>query len=192
MAETDALSTFDFSKVSGGAGLFLKFKAGEPVTLRVLTTDPVVRSVEYRNKETDEVESISTKFAFVVYNFTAGKAQILDASAAMARKIGELHTDPDFGANIKKVDIKISPTGEKLERRYDIQVLPKANTLTNEMIKEAQKINLDEAVEGDRMSFYESNPGHEAAKATTASIKGEDVVIEDIGDEPINLDDIPF
>lgn len=39
--------------------------------------------------------------------------------------------------------------------------------------------------------------GNDAAPATSAtkpkpSKKGEDVVIEDIGDEPINLDDIPF
>lgn len=31
-----------------------------------------------------------------------------------------------------------------------------------------------------------------AASASRSSKKGDDVVIEDIGDEPINLDDIPF
>lgn len=191
MSDVDALSKFDFSKVTG-SGLYLKFKANEPVVLRVLTTDPIVHSVEYRNKETDEVESLSTKFAFVVYNFTAARAQILDATATMAKKIGDLHTDPDFGANIRKIDIKISPTGEKLERRYDILVLPKANELTSEMIKEAQQIDLDKEVEGDRMSFYEPSTGYEKARATAAAIRGEDTVVDDIGDEPINLNDIPF
>lgn len=191
MAETDALSKFDFSKVTGG-GLFLKFKADEPVTLRVLTVDPVVSNEEYRNPDTDEVESVSTKFSFVVYNFTEGKAQILKATPTIAKEIGRLHTDPDFGANIRKIDIKITPTGEKLLRRYSVQVLPKANTLTNEQIKECQAINLDEKVEGDRMSFYEPSTGYEKAKATAAALKGEDTVVEDIGDEPINLDNIPF
>jgi hypothetical protein len=31
-----------------------------------------------------------------------------------------------------------------------------------------------------------------AAKSTTKNAQKEDVVVEDIGDEPINLDDIPF
>lgn len=199
MAEADALSKFDFGQV-GGSSLFLKFKAGEPVTLRVLTVDPVVSIEEYRNQQTDEVESVSTKFSFVVYNFTAGKAQILKCTPTVARKIGELHTDPDFGANIRKVDIKITPTGEKLERRYDVQVLPKTNELTPAMIKEAQAIKLDDRVEGDRMSIYKpptielEGDGYQHARNMANIIKGAepDTVIEDIGDEPINLDAIPF
>jgi single-strand DNA-binding protein len=34
--------------------------------------------------------------------------------------------------------------------------------------------------------------GASTSKSTKSSTKDEDVVIEDIGDEPINLDDIPF
>lgn len=171
--------------------MFLKFKANEPVTLRVLTVDPVVSNEEYRNKDTDEVESVTTKFAFIVYNWTDEKAQILKATPTIARKISELHKDPDFGANIRKVDIKITPTGEMLERRYDIQVLPTAKTLTNDMVKEAQAINLDEKVDGDRMSLV-GGPGYEKAKATASALKGEDMVADVNPDEEINLDDIPF
>lgn len=195
MPEQDALSTFDFSTV-GGSGLFVKFEAGKPLTLRVLTTDPVVANVAYEDKDTGET-TVTTKFSFIVYNFTAGKAQILSASPSIARKIGELHVDPDFGANIKKIDIKISPTGEKLKRKYDIQVLLQAKELTSDMVKEAQAINLDDKVEGDRMSLYEPPKTpltDQAEEGPTAPTPGtpEDVVIEDIGDEPINLDDIPF
>lgn len=47
-------------------------------------------------------------------------------------------------------------------------------------------------------NFIDSRGGGEAPTSTGGSAqtksgkKGEDVVIEDIGDEPINLDDIPF
>lgn len=187
MADNDALSKFDFSSF-GGSGLFVKFEAGKPLTLRVLTVDPVVQNVEYEDKESGE-KTVTTKFSFIVYNFTDEKAQILSATPTIARKIGELHVDPEFGANIRQIDIRISPTGEKLTRRYDIQVLPKARELTAAQIKEAQAIDLDEKVkDGERMSFYSK----EQAAAAAMPVEEPDKVYEDIGDEPINLSDIPF
>lgn len=205
MAEQDALSKFDFDTVTK-PGLFLKFKAGKPVTLRVLTTDPVVQTTEF---EGDDGVNISTRFAFIVWNFTDNCAQILTASPSIARKIGELHVDPDFGANIRKIDIKISPTGEKLQRKYDIQVLPTPNDLTAAMVEEAKKIDLDKVVDGDRMSLYDpaksQTPGHDAAKAQADKLRKEpeiedldegekpqDDVADVIEGEPVNLDDIPF
>lgn len=196
MSEQDALSKFDFSSF-GGSGLFVKFEAGKPLTLRVLTTDPVVQQQEYEDDKTGEV-TLSTKFCFVVYNFTDEKAQILSATPAIARKIGELHVDPEFGSNIKQIDVRISPTGEKLTRRYDIQVLPKARELTSAQIKEAQSIDLDEKVkDGTRMGMYKpvETRGYETAKATAETLRPaekEDEVTTEFGDEPINLDDIPF
>lgn len=190
MAETDALSSFDFSKVIKG-GLFLKFIADKPVVIRVLTTDPVVSNQEYQGS--DGEVTLSTKFNFIVYNFTDDKAQILSASPSIAQKIGALHTDEDFGANIRKIDIKITPTGEKIKRRYDIQVLPKTNDLTDEQVKECRAINLDEKIEnGQRMSFYkpEEKNGYDQAKEVRDALG---VTEEDVNnEEPINLDDIPF
>jgi hypothetical protein len=215
MADQDALSNFDFDQFTG-SGLFLKFKADKPVTVRVLTLDPVVSQTEFTDKKTGEV-NLNSRFHFIVYNFTESKAQILGASPAMARKFGELHIDEDFGANIRNIDIKITPTGEGLERRYDIQVLPNTKTLTAEMIKDAQTIDLDKQVNdgkgrmsawnqdmtGDKVGSGGSDKqmsGYEQAKAQAAmlgsskqeSVAEPDPIVEDIGDEPINLDDIPF
>lgn len=223
MAEKDALRDMDKFNRMTGSGLFIKFRADVPLVLRVLTTDPVISESEFTNKQTGEI-TLSTRFAFIVYNFTEEKAQIMQVSPAMARKIGEIHSDPDFGANIRNIDIKITPTGEGLERRYDIQVLPKPRTLTREMITEAQAINLDDKVKDNkgRMSDYDpdyaankpvgsggsavGNSGYAAAKAKRDELHARnnpepeddippenlDDVVEDIGDEPINLDDIPF
>lgn len=191
--EADALSGFDFNKVSGPS-VWLRFTAGKPVTLRVLTTDPVVVQDEFTNKDTGEIE-LNMKFAFIVYNFTDNQAQIMKASPSVARKIGDLHKDPDFGADVKKIDIKISPTGEKLERRYDIQVLPQARTLTAEQIKEARSIDLPERVKGYRMSQWDEmqkpkTPAVDAIEAAGLTSKQKDAGTFD--DEPINIDDIPF
>jgi len=193
MAETDALSKFDFSKVTGG-GLFLKFVPGEPVVVRVLTVDPIVANESYEDKRTGET-IVGTKFSFVVYNWTDEKAQILKATPNTAKRIGELHTDPDFGADIRKVDLKITPPEKGEIKAYLIEVLPNAKDLTNKIVQECAAIKLEDKVDGDRMSFYkplEASDGYEKAKATARAIKGEDEVVEDIGDEPMNLDDIPF
>lgn len=213
MAEADALSKFDFSKVTGG-GLFLKFVPGDPVVVRVLTVDPIVTNESYEDKRTGD-KIVATKFSFVVYNWSEKKAQILKATPNTAKQIGELHTDVDFGADIRKIDLKITPPNAGEIKAYDIQVLPQAKELTKDIIRECAAIKLDEKVEGDRMSLYERGEpikqeepeeapyqeesdalhGIAKARATADKIKkGEkvDTVVEDIGDEPMDLDDIPF
>lgn len=200
MADSDALRSFDFDQVSK-PGLFLKFQAGKSVTVRVLTTDPVLQQQEFEDKITGEI-NLNLKFNFIVYNITEKKAQIWGATPAMARKIGELHVDPDFGANIRQMDIKITPTGEKKERRYDMQVLRHSGNqtvLTAEQIKEAQSIDLDDVVkDGTRMSIWK--PAEKTDEVAAEAAEDErhqeqahvDEIIEDITDEPINLDDISF
>lgn len=204
MAETDSLSGFDFNKVSK-PGKFLKFEAGKPVTIRVLTKDPVVQERTFTDKKTGEI-NISTKFCFIVWNFTDERAQILSAGPSMAKTFQRIGTDPDFGSNLQKCDIKISPEGEMLDRVYDINVLRHSGNekeITKNMVDEAKELDLDNDVtEGNkgRLSQYEPN-GVKPGKATPKPAddgeddlppENPDVVIEDIGDEPINLDDIPF
>lgn len=209
---SDPLSSFDFDQVSK-PGLFLKFQAGKPVTLRVLTTDPVLQQQEFEDKVTGEV-TLTTKFNFIIYNFTDNRAQVWGATSAMGRKIGELHNDPDFGANIRKTDIKITPTGEKKERRYNIQVLRHSGNetqLSAEQVKEAQSINLDDLVEdGSRMSIWKKPQEQRLPTATHDNPPSRDwdklgkheddqavdtyqnIAENDIGEEPIDLNDIPF
>lgn len=185
MAENDALKNFQFPKNNG---LFVTFEDGDEFKLRVLTTDPVVTTKEFNNG--GEI-SLSTKFAFVVYNFTLQKAQILNAGATITRNIQKIHQDEDFGADIRKIDIKIAATGSKLTRKYEVQVLPKTELLTPAQIKECAAINLDEKLaDGQRMSFYD--PSKYEAKKAMGDTFGKDEVHEVNEDEPINLDDIPF
>lgn len=191
MAEKNALRGFDWDSVTGG-GLFLKFEADKPVVLRVLTKDPVVNTKTFEGS--DGEINVTTKFNFIVYNFTAEKAQILSATPNMAKKISEFDADEDFGADIKKVDLKISPTGNGLQRRYDLQILPKAKTLTNDMIKEAAAIKLDEVIDdGQRMSVYDAAAAKKKADEQNSEVSADDFPSAD--SEPVSeedLDNIPF
>ena len=193
MSESNALATFEFPK---NKGLFTTFEDGDEYKIRVLTLDPVVSTREFEGA--DGTINLSTKFAFIIYNFTLEKAQILNAGATITKEIQRIHQDPDFGANIKNVDIKIAASGSKLTRKYSVQVLPKAETLTNEQIKECAALKLDEIVkDGQRMSLYDPNAksGYEKAQEARAALgisENTPEVTDEEVEEEIDLSSIPF
>lgn len=193
MSEKEGLNEFDFNRV--GSGRFLKFVAGEPVTIRILTKDPVV-------SETMFGDDISTRLNFVVWNWTAEKAQILSTSFNMGKTFKRIGTDEDFGANLQACDIKISAEGEKLKRVYDINVLRHSGgekELTRLIVDELKKIDLLKDVKDNkgRLSEWEPEPtpltdeaesGYDKAKRVRDDLDRED----DIEGESINISDIPF
>jgi hypothetical protein len=184
MPDNDALKEFKFPK---GKGLFVTFEDGDEFKLRVLTTDPVVSTKEFVGA--DGEINLSTKFGFIVYNFTLGRAQILNAGATITKEIQRLHQDEEWGANIKNMDIKISAAGQGLKRKYTVTPLPKPEQLTAEQINECKAVDLDGKIEnGQRMSFYK--PDEE--KVIQVEDKLDEVAEVDDGSEPISLDDIPF
>jgi len=196
---SDALSKFDFSKVIK-TGSYLKFVPGEPVTMRILTTDPIIFSASFEDKRTGE-EIVTTKFAWIIYNFTGEVAQVMETTPNLAKKIGELHKDPDFGEDIKKLTIKVTPPAPGEIKAYDLQVLPSPRQLTQEQVDECRSLDLDKLYKekgGNRISLFpgdkadqiEASSGHDKAKSIADELRPDEV--EDIGDEPINLDDIPF
>lgn len=176
--EKDALSTYKF-KEGGGGDLFVAIKEDSPQKLRVLTLDPIVHIDKFGN----------TRYAFVVFNYTEGKAMILDKGTSIAKQLSALHTDEDYG-ELNKIDVKISATGEGMETRYSVNVLPKTETLTTDQIKECAGLKLDEIIKGGvRMS--DVNEGTPIPEQESDVKKKVDEVFEN-GDEPINLEDIPF
>lgn len=137
----DGLKNLKFSE---GVSDWIKFKADNPVKLRILGVNPVISDNSYTDDKTGEV-SFSTKYAFAVWNYTEERAMILNATPSIARTIQKLHNDPDYGEDITKVDIKVEPTGEMLERRYAVNVLPKAQKLTED--QEKAVFELDEKLD---------------------------------------------
>lgn len=194
MAE-DALKDFDMDQFQKPS-VFLKFEPGKAVVVRVLTTDPVLYNTSFEDKKKNETV-VTTKFAWIVYNFTKQMAQVMQTTPNLAKKLQELHVDPDFGANLKEIDLKITPPAAGIIAAYDVQVLPKPQEMTNEQVKECLKIKLDELFEdkgGMRMTSYDPKKFKPAvATEDTDDSEPEPEMPEGLEDgEPIDLNDIPF
>lgn len=162
---SDALSKLQFPERSGGDS-FIKFETGKPVKIRVYTTNPLVSLDNYGN----------TKFSFAVWDYETGKAKILSKGTSIAKGIAGLHNDEDYGSDITKLDIKIVPTGDGMERRYTINVLPKAQNLTSEALQEIKDLdeNLDKIIKnGIRAEEYNQGQQPEAPEQTGSEDLGE-------------------
>lgn len=182
MAETDALSGAKF-----GGGLYLK---DFPVKVRVLTRDPMVYVDNFGN----------TKYVFAVFNLDEQKVQILDKGPGFASRFQEINADEDFGGDVRKIDLKITTNGKSgMERRYTITPVGSPSELTKEqqkLVKE-QGFDLAEKVQKNNpnaLRLSEINAGAKLAAPEVEDMSEEDAAAaaEAIGDEPINLDDIPF
>lgn len=172
-----------------GGGLYLK---EFPAKIRVLTRDPMVY-----------VDSTyaATHYVFAVYNLDEEKVQILDKGSSFASRFQEIDSDPDFGGDVRKIDIKITTNGKdgSKEVRYTLTPMgnPGSPSKTQLAIIIEQGFNLAEKVKKNnpnalRLSEVNSGMKLEEPEESLPSSDKKDVVIEDIGDEPINLDDIPF
>lgn len=137
--------------------------------MRVLTLDPVVHIDQFAN----------TRFAFVVWSYTEDKAMILDKGASIAKQLAAIHKDEDYD-NLNEVDVKISATGEGMETRYSVNVLPKTQTLTTDQAKACAALNLDDIIKnGTRMS--DVNNGAKVSAEADPDFE-----------EPLDLNDLPI
>ena len=211
---TDIEKIKGFQPKSEGSGLYLKLADGEEVKVRLMSL-PVIFENEFKMGE--EV-SLSTRFGFIIWNHDFNKAQVWVTNAATyGQQISPLLDDDEYG-DWREYDVKIKRTGEKAQTRYHIRPGVKRYELSEEQKKACDNLDLitlikksDSASKVMWLSEYreleekaESGDisGIEKARATSQRIKnkpsavsaneGEDVVVEDIGDEPINMDDIPF
>lgn len=181
MAETDALSKAKF-----GGGLWL---SDFPCKIRVLTRDPMVYNNSFGN----------TQYAFAVYNVDTKQVQILNKGPGFAQRFQEINADQDFGGDIRKIDLKITTNGQSgINVRYTITPIGEPSELSAEATKVivANGFDLAEKIQKNNpgaVRLSEINEGAIIPQAESSPPDApEDVVIEDIGDEPINLDDIPF
>lgn len=166
---------------------FIKFKADSPVKLRVLSVNPLIHDNTYTDTKTGEV-TVSTKYAFAVWNYTSDRAMILDATPSIAQNIHRLHTDEDYGEDVTKLDIKIEPTGEMLERRYAINVLPSPQTLSTAQVKAVNELDdkLPSVIKnGIRAEEYNSGKRPKQELDEIAPMPSDE-------DAPIDLDDVPY
>ena len=175
-----------YPTVSGGSGLFLKLSDGETVKVRLMS-DPVYFDNEYKG-------SLSSRFAWIAWNHDEQKAQIWATNGATYNSIKDLVLDDEYG-DPSKYDIKITRTGVEQQTRYSIRPGTQRDNLSTEAIHACEAINIIEIIDKSEHAshvMYLEEHREEKSKTTETSDEDENPKIEDIGDEPINLDDIPF
>lgn len=194
----------DHQPKDSGGGLYLRLKDGETGRLRI-ASEPVIYDSEYKEK-------ISTKYAWVVWNIELKTAQVFQQSATFFKNLANYAKDSEYG-DPTEYDIKVTREGSDTDTIYHITPGRNSYKLDDDALEAVKKIDLVDAVSkgqgvsnvywlGDFISAEEQSQdttsGYDKAKATAKSLKKDDVkeeddtVIEDISEEPINLDDIPF
>lgn len=180
--ETNALRDAKY-----GGGLYL---TDFPCKIRVLTRDPMVYTDKFAN----------TRYAFAVYNLDLDKVMILNKGPGFSQRFGEIDADPDFGEDVRKVDIKITTNGKSgIEVRYTITPVGSPSELPKEAVKTivANGFDLAEKIKENNpaaLRLSEINAGAKVPEAEDQSLEPnqtdpEDVVIEDIPDD---INKIPF
>lgn len=176
---SDALSNLSFHTDNGEkSDNFIKLKAGKSIKLRVFTTNPTIHVNKYGKEQ----------ISFAVWNWDEDKAMILSKGPSIARQISTLHQDDDFGADITKVDIKVTSTStgpEITDVEHTINALPKAADISDEQIEALQELD-------KKLSTIFK--GSVRAEEYNNGIKPQ-VFHPDDGepiDEPIELSKIPF
>lgn len=182
MAEENALKNAKF-----GGGLYLK---DFPAKIRVLTRDPMVYTDSFAG----------TKYVFAVYNLDEDKVQILDKGPGFAKRFQEIDSDPDFGEDIRHIDVKIKTNGKSgMDIRYNIDPVGSPSDLTKEQVAKIMEEGFDLAEKVQKnnpnaMRLSEINGGAKLPPADEVkpSDTKPDVVVEDIPEGEVNLSEIPF
>lgn len=178
-----------------GSGKYLKPEDGKTYNL-VIASDPVIFDNVYDGGS--EGIRVSTKYAWVVYNRTDKLAQVFQLPPTGYKAIADLAKNAKWGdPTAGKYDIDYKRTGRGIDTEHSIIPVPSEGALTDEEVAECKAIDLLGSIEAGKGServqwLADALKGRPAKEAGTQISAKKDVVIEDIGDEPINLDDIPF
>lgn len=173
MNDQDALGGAKF-----GGGLYLK---DFPAKIRVLTLDPMVYN---------DPKFATTHYVFIIFNLEEGKVQIWDTTGGNASALQAIHLDPDFGGNLRGIDVKVLTNGKQgKERRYTIQTVGAPHNLTQEQLEiiRDNPINLEEKVRSRNpgaLRLSDINSGKKLSSEESIP------VVED--DDDIDLSQIPF
>lgn len=187
----------------GDSDLFLKIKDGETVTVRI-ASEPAIFETENEDKVTQEIR-ISTKYGWIVYNQDRHLAQVWQQGAKFFRALAALAQDEEWG-DPTGYNIKISRQGSGFQDTvYNVTPSTNRDPLDDAAKADIAKIDLIDIL---NKSPFSQRVGwlaeHEDVGTPASPVHQDqepadekppvkpDVVIEDIGDKPINLDDIPF
>jgi hypothetical protein len=173
-------------KMPSSGGDILKLESGKAYRIRIVG-EPYVYGSEFEGKP-------STRYAMAVWNETDSIPNILMLPpGAFSDVLGYAMNEEDWG-DPEKYDFVIKKTGTGVETRYAVQPSPKKNDLDKDKRDQVEKINLEEVLSRlPSVTFYAKASDAESGvtKTKVQPTQTQDEVIEP-GDDPINLNDIPF
>lgn len=178
-----------YPSLGGGGGTFLKLNDGDTVKVRIMS-DPVYFDNDFKG-------DLTPRIAWVIWNHDENKAQIWATNGATYNSIKDLVSDDEYG-DPQKYDIKITRTGTMQQTRYSVRPGTARDPLSVDQIKACEAIDPIEVIGRSQTAQHvmwleehreEKNKPDDSEEQPAKKV---DTVIEDIGDEPINLDDIPF
>lgn len=176
----------EYTPPASSGGKYLKLEDGVTYKLRIMS-EPVIFDSEYKDQ-------LSTKYAWVVWNVEEDSVQILQLPVTGFRAVATIGADDDYGDPLENAyNLKVTRTGTGKETKYSIVPAPSKEEPSEEVIAQADQVDL--------IGDIDAGPGSQRVQWLRDALTGrkepdkkpeKDVVIEDIDEEPINLDDIPF
>ncbi len=190
----EIISKEQAEKINNLSKVFLKIDEGE-FKIRILTNPHVIaeHKIDVKGKTKfvicptemarmngeDEIppcplcekgESTSLRYlaiALVRYDSDKFEVGILNKNSII-KKASDLNFDPDFG-DVREFDLKVKATGQNLNRRYEINPLPKEKSLP---ITEDEQKAIDAFMAKHSLKDYTTPRSFEEIEAI---IKGEDI-----------------
>lgn len=174
-------------------GRYFKLEDGQSAKVRI-TSEAYVYTDEFKGK-------ISTRYAWVVWNFAAELAQVLQAGVTVFKTIQGYALDEEWG-DPTEYNLTIKREGVGKDTTYAVTASPTRTPLTVDQLAVVAAFDLFDVVENAiPLAQVADAPAEEPSTAAAESDedvrpdgrKGGDVVIKDLDEtKKINLDDIPF
>lgn len=127
-----------------GSGKYLKLDDGGSAKIRI-ASEPYIFNNVFENKKTGET-SITTRYAWLVFNKTEEKAQVLQLPATAYKAIAALATNEEWG-DPTGYDITLKREGSGTDTKWHVQPSPNKDPLTEEQKTKVGELDMKEAVE---------------------------------------------
>lgn len=192
------MSVYDTHEPDIKPGLWFKVAGGDSKKIR-LVSEPAIFESTSKPDANGEVK-ISTRYAWVIWNQTDSRAQILQQSATFFNTVKAHATDEDWG-DPTGYDFKISREGNNFnDTKYTVTASPNRDILSIEAVAACKEIDLLQRLRdsdyAQRVMWLRDwdaqskQPAPAQEDDMTPPAKPDDIIIDD--GAPVNLDDIPF